>query len=293
MLRDHLVRGIFPASGLRAMFARVGDTARMARMLHGLAPTAAHLFAEGLCGGLLVAALQKDRARINLQLECDGPVRGLFVDAAPAGQVRGYVRAPAIHFPGDPAQGARAALGGSGYLSVIRDQGQGNFYRGSVELKELSLAGDLRRYFAESEQVDTALDLQVAPRGDEPLGDVAGLLLQRLPDGDGGALAAVRARIQAGAFARALAGAGSAQEVLRLVAGEGFEVLADMEVAYFCGCSQERARAAISVLGREGVAGLLAEERKAVVACEFCRAQYLVEEAELRQILGRLSEAGD
>jgi len=293
MLRDHLVRGIFPESGLRAIFARVGDTARMARTLHGLAPTAAHLFAEGICGGLLVAALQKDRARINLQLECDGPARGLFVDASAAGEVRGYVRAPAVHFPGDARQGARAALGGSGWLAVIRDPGQGPFYRGSVELRALSLAGDLSRYFAESEQVDTALDLKVEPRGAEPLGDVAGLLLQRLPDGDGQALAAAGGRIAEGLFARALAEGCSAQEAVRRVAGEGFELLADQEVAYVCGCSQERARAAVSVLGRDGVAGLLAEERKAVVACEFCRAQYLVDEGELREILGRLSEAGD
>jgi len=289
MLRDHLVRGIFPAAGLRAIFARVGDTARMARMLHGLAPTAAHLFAEGICGGLMLAALQKERERVNLQLECDGPIRGLLVDANPAGEVRGYVRGPAVHFPGDPGQGARAALGGSGYLSVVRDQGKGQFYRGSVELQELRLAGDLRRYFAESEQVDTALDLRVEARGEEPLGDVAGLLLQRLPDGDAEALQAVRGRIEEGAFARAVAEGSSAQEALRRLGGEGFELLADQEVAYVCGCSQERARAAVSVLGREGVADLLAEDRKAVVACEFCRAQYLVGEEELRSILDRLS----
>lgn len=289
MPKDHLVRGIFPAAGLRAIFARVGDTARMARMLHGLAPTAAHLFAEGICGGLMLAALQKDRERINLQLECDGPIRGLLVDANPAGEVRGYVRGPAVHFPGDPVQGARAALGGAGYLSVVRDQGKGQFYRGSVELQELRLAGDLRRYFAESEQVDTALDLRVEARGQEPLGDVAGLLLQRLPGGDAEALQAVRGRIEEGGFARAVAEGSSAQEALRRLGGEGFELLADQEVAYVCGCSQERARAAVSVLGREGVEGLLAEDRKAVVACEFCRAQYLVGEEELRSILARLS----
>ena len=112
-MRDHVVRGLYPSSGLRAVFARVGDTARMSRMLHGLYPTAAHLFAEAMAAGLLVAALQKGRARVNLQIECDGPVGGIFVDADPDGQLRGYVRRPAVHFPGEPGRGARAALGGS------------------------------------------------------------------------------------------------------------------------------------------------------------------------------------
>jgi molecular chaperone Hsp33 len=288
-MRDHLVRGIFPAAGLRAVFVRAGDTARMCRMLHGLRPTAAHLFAEGLVSGLLLAALHKDRERVNLQLQCDGPVRGLFVDARPDGEVRGYVRGASVHFPGDPRLGARAALGGAGYLSVIRDLGGGQFYRGSVELQAMELAGDLRRYFAESEQVDTALDVRVAPGSDEPLGDVAGLLVQKLPDGDREVLAQARRRLAEGALAAALARRASAQEALREVAGEGFELLADQEVAYVCGCSQERAQAAVAVLGKDGVEEILATDREAVVTCEFCRQRYVVKEPELQEIQRRLA----
>jgi molecular chaperone Hsp33 len=92
---DRLVRGLFPSRGLRALFVRVGDISRMVRVLHGLTPTTGRLFAELLAGGALVGALQKEEGtRVNLQLEGDGPVRGLFVDADPDGNVRGYVRAP-------------------------------------------------------------------------------------------------------------------------------------------------------------------------------------------------------
>lgn len=288
-MKDRLVRGLLPGAGARVVFVRVGDTARMSRVLHGLYPTAAHLFAEGLAAGLLLAALQKDRARVNLQVQSDGPVGGLFVDARPDGEVRGYVRGASVHFPGDPRLGARAALGGAGYLSVIRDQGDGQFYRGSVELEAMELAADLRRYFAESEQVDTALDLQVIRRGEEPLGDVCGLLVQKLPDGDAAAVQRVRERLAGGALAAALAAPASAQEVIRAAAGEGFELLADQEVAYVCGCSQDRARSAVAVLGAEGVAEILSSEGQAVVTCEFCRQRYVVGERELREIQGRLA----
>ena len=241
-MTDRLCRGLVPSSGLRAVFVRVGDTARMARMLHGLYPTSARPFAEALAGGALVGALQKDEARVNLQLECDGPVGGLFVDADAAGNLRGYVRRPGVHFPGDPARGVRASLGGAGYLSVLRDLGRGQYYRSAVELEAFDLAGDLRRWFASSEQVATALGLAVAPRGEEPLGE----------------------------------------------AGDGFDLLADLEVAYRCGCSAERARAAVSALGADGVGEVLANEREAVITCEFCRARYVVTEAELREIQRRL-----
>jgi molecular chaperone Hsp33 len=74
------------------------------------------------------------------------------------------------------------------------------------------------------------------------------------------------------------------------VAGDGFDVLADVEVAYRCGCSAERARAAVSALGAEGVAEVLAKDREAVVTCEFCRARYVVTEPELADIRRRLEE---
>ncbi len=279
-----------PSTGLRAVFVRVADTARMARMLHGLYPTSAHLFAEALAAGALLGALQKEKGRVNLQIECDGPVGGIFVDADPEGHVRGYVRHPAVHFPGDPARGARAALGGSGFLSVLRDPGGGQYYRGAVQLEALDLAADLRRWFAASEPVATALDLAVLPRDGEPLGDVAGILVQPLPGGDPAALDAARERIARGALPRALAAWSSAQDAIREVAGDGFDVLADLEVAYRCGCSLERARAAVSALGAEGVAEVLANEREAVVTCEFCRSRYVVTEPELADIRRRLEE---
>lgn len=286
---DRLVRGLLPERGVRAVFARVGDTARMARVLHGLYPTSARLFAEALAGGLLLGALQKDRARVNLQVECDGPLKGLLVDADPDGNVRGYVRRPEVNFPGDPARGAQAALGGSGYLSVLRDQG-GSWYRAHVELRDFVLARDLERYFAESEQIETALDVAVVPHGGEPLGDAAGLIFQKLPDGDPREIAALRARLRQGELPRALAAGGGAQEVIRAVAGEGFELLADQEVAYRCSCSYERARNAVSALGRVELEDVLQKEKEAVITCEFCRQRYVVGEAELRDMARRLRE---
>jgi molecular chaperone Hsp33 len=287
-MTDRLCRGLFPSRGLRAVFVRVGDTARMARVLHGLYPTSARLFAQGLAAGALLGALQKEKGRVNLQLECDGPLGGLFVDADPDGNVRGYVRKPAVNFPGDPARGDRAALGGSGYLSVLRDLGAGQHYRSAVQLEALDLAVDLRRWFEASEQVATALDLAVVARGDEPLGEVAGILVQRLPDGDGAAIEEARSRLSAGALRRALEAGLGAQEALREAVGDGFDLLGDVEVAYRCGCSHERARAAVSALGAEGVAEVLSKEREAVITCEFCRSRYVVTEPELEDIRRRL-----
>lgn len=287
---DRICRGLYPSRGVRVIFARVTETARLARMLHGLYPTSAHLFAQGLAAGALLGALQKrDDARANLQLECDGPVGGFLVDADAVGNVRGYVRHAEVHFPGDPTLGARAALGGTGHLTVLRPTNEGGFYRSTVHLEAFDLVEDLRRWFTVSEQVATALDLCVLPRGDEPLGDVVGLLVQRLPDGDARAIEEVRARLAAGALPAALAEDRHAQAAITAVAGDGFELLADMEVAWRCSCDHARARAAVSALGITGIDEVLAAERQVVIDCQFCKKRYVIDEPELREIRGKFA----
>ena len=291
---DRLSRALQPTRGLRALVVRVGDLARMTRLLHGLAPTSAQLFGEGLAAAALVGALQKDEERINLQLECAGPLRGLFVDADSAGNLRGYVRGADVFLPGDPSAAAVAALGGSGFLSMLRVRTNGTFYRSSVELHRERLAEALRRWFRASEQVETALELEVVPRGEEPLGQVAGLLVQRLPDGDAAAVAAARQAIDDGAFAAALSAGVSALGLVEAVAGPGWELLGEQEVAYRCGCSLERVRNAVTALGADGIADLAATVGRAEVDCEFCHAHYVLEAPELLELERRMraSRAG-
>lgn len=281
---DHLVRGILQPHGLRVVFARVTELSRLARMLHGLYPTSAYLFGEALAAGVLLGSLQKEKTRVNFQVLCDGPVKGFFVDADAEGNVRGYVRQPEVGFSGDPRQGARAALGGAGTLSVLRDIGAEGYYRGSVALEAFELARDLGRFFAESEQVQTAVDLAVVKKGDEPLGEVAGLLVQKLPDGDGAEVERIRSALAGGALAAALEQGPSAQEVIAACCGPGFELLADTAISYVCTCSAARARTAVSALGPDGIDDVLANEKKVEITCEFCKKRYLLDAAELEKL---------
>ncbi len=286
---DGRARLLHPTRGLRALVVRVGDMARMTRLLHGLAPTSARLFAEGLAAAALVGALQKDEERVNLQLECAGPLRGLFVDADSTGNLRGYVRDASVDLPGEEA--AVAALGAGGFLSMLRVRANGTFYRSSVELLREPLATALRRWFQASEQVETALAIEVRPAGQEPLGDVVGLLVQRLPDGDAAAVARARAAIEAGAPGAALGPETTALALVKAVAGDGWELLAEEELAYRCGCSLERVRNAVTALGADGVADLADTVGRAEVDCEFCHAHYVLEAPELHELARRMRAA--
>ena len=292
VMQDVLLRGLVRPSDLRVIYVDATDLSRMARLLHGLAPTSAAIFAEALAAGLLLGALQKEKTRVNLHLAVDGPLVGLLVDADTGGNVRGRVRSTHVHFPGDPAVGRRAALGGTGSLSVLRDLGNGEFYRGSIEVGEGTLTDHLRRYFAESEQVPTALEVAVLPSGPAPLGRVAGVLVQRLPEGSTESIAEVAGRLREGALANALSRGLPAAEVARLVAGGSLEVLLESEVAYRCTCSRDRALNAVTALGADGIRAAIDERRELVIDCEFCKQRYVIREPELRELARSLSAGG-
>jgi molecular chaperone Hsp33 len=289
---DRLCLGVLPDLGLRAVFVRVGETARHGRALHDLAPTSAYLFGQALAAAALFGAVQDEGGRVNLQLVCDGPLYGLLVEAEPGGGLRGWVRDGRVHFAGVPAQAARAALGSKGYLAVRRDEAGGSHRRSLLDLRARSLPEDLRRWFATSQVTAAVADVAVVARGAEPLGDVAGILVERLGGMDEEPISRARERVEGGVLAQALAAGATAQGAISLVAGEGFELLCEVEVAYRCSCSPARVRVAVSALGREGIADVLAKEGEAAVTCEFCRKRYVVGAAELEEIARQLAALG-
>ncbi|HET9450202.1 MAG TPA: Hsp33 family molecular chaperone HslO, partial [Aggregicoccus sp.] len=163
-MADELVSGLLKDVDLRVVLVTAGALSRKARALHSAEPAAAALLAQGLVSAALLAALQKEKGRINLQLECDGPLRGMFADAEAGGTVRGYVKNPYVSFTGGEGEYHwRPALGNSGFLSVLRDLGGGEYYRSSVELQAFDFPQDLERYFHASEQVQTRIALELVP----------------------------------------------------------------------------------------------------------------------------------
>jgi molecular chaperone Hsp33 len=292
-MSDELVSAIFQQHDVRVVLAITTGLSRHARGVHQAHPASAAVLAQGLTGAVVLAALQKERTRVSLQLECDGPLRGFFADADTEGKVRGYVKNRLVEFVGEPGRyHFRPVLGNKGYLSVLRDLGAGEFYRSSVELKAVDLEKDLEHYFQSSDQVVSRLKLVVAGSPGEELGQVGALLLQALPDAASGEVARLGER--AAGFEAALGQPfkSAAALLTQLFEGEDLEVLARYPLAYACTCSRERVERALLSMGAQSLRELIEEDKRADVTCEFCMTHYVLEEAELRALLERVERPG-
>jgi molecular chaperone Hsp33 len=289
-MADGVVRGLLPGE-LKAVLAVVTTASREARARHRLAPTSAALLAQGLAGGVLMAALQKGDSRVNLQVECDGPLRGFFVDAGANGDVRGYVKNPHVDLElGEGQFRWRGALGNGGFLSVLRDIGA-EYYRSSTELRAMDLASDLDHYFKTSDQVATHVALALNKHADDDLGVVAGVLVQALPGGDAHALAQVGAGLDAALKAALQARADATPEQLFAALFPQAEVLASGPVTFTCTCSKARALETLKSLGAGDVQHIVDTLGSTAVSCHFCGSRHEISLPELLQILDELGAA--
>ncbi|MFN0061608.1 MAG: Hsp33 family molecular chaperone HslO [Myxococcaceae bacterium] len=285
---DELVTALLGRPQLRVVVATTAELSREARELQHAQAASAALLAQGLTAAVLVAALQKGKARINLQLECDGPLRGFFADAAASGEVRGYVKNAAVAVENAGEFRWRPALGNSGFLSVLRDLGRGEYYRSSVELTAFDLQADLEHYFALSEQLEAAVSLSTCREGSEALAGVAGVLIQPLPEGDRDELARLREALSTkrplDAALRARPGGSAANLLKQLFPRDDVEVMAQVPLQFRCDCSLERVLKALVVLGAAELSDMIQTEGHAEVRCEFCSRRYEVSRAELETL---------
>ena len=296
MSRDHLVRALLSDHDLRVLVAHVSGVGRHAATIHGCESTAAMVLAQTLAGAALVGGLGKGDQRVTLQLEGQGPLKGMFAEGTADGSVRAYVRAPRVNFPDrDPAD-LGYSLGPDGYLSVLRELPDGEFYRGSVGRDHARLDRNLEHYFEVSDQVPTAVAIE-AVRGDDGLPvRIVAMLVQRLPNGDDAALDTIRERLRAGALRDAMRSSEDGGLRLALPALEGMgqiDVLEDVPLAYRCTCSRQRAERGVMAAGEDEILEMVAKDKGAELSCEFCKTVYRFTAEELLAILDAIRQPDD
>jgi molecular chaperone Hsp33 len=293
-----IARCVLDGGAARLIAALTTPAVREAARRHHASGTAALALARGATAGLLLSTLTKDEERVTLQILGGGPLGGLTVDASSSGEVRAYLKNPAVRLPPPPPPGAggpvraslAAGVGREGIVSVVRDLGLRETFSGQTALVSGEIDEDVEHYLAGSEQIDSALACDAVL--DDAAGGVeiaGGILAQALP-GSGGAtmVEAIRDRLRDGALIGELAALPPTAEALaRGVLGGAsswLRVLDVRPVTFHCPCSRQRAITSLSLLGDTELGTMILEDGKAEVTCNFCRARYDFTDADLETI---------
>jgi len=292
-MKDYLVRVIAKSGSVRGLACVTTGLVEDICKRHGTLPTASAALGRALTAGTLMGAMLKTGQRTALRFEGNGPLKKIIVEADSDGTVRGYVGNPEVNLQrADGALDVAGALGRAGFLTIAKDLGMKEPYRGTVQLYSSEIAQDLALYLVESEQIPSAVGLAefVEPTG--VVSAAGGFLIQAVPPVDPDIVEELMARIQElPPLSELLHDGKSPEQILELLfAGIPFDVLEKRELGFACSCSRERIERVLISMGRKELTSLREEQHGAEVTCEFCGERYGFNEADLVQLIAAMAE---
>lgn len=285
---DYLVRSIGDKTNILGLACVTTGLVHETSQLHGTSRTASAALGRALTGGLLMGALMKRRQRIALKFEGNGPLKKIIVEADNEGTVRGFVAVPEADVPSkDGKLDVSGLLGNEGTLTVAKDLGLKEPYRGIVKLHTGEIAEDIAYYFLESEQIPSAVGLGVFVELDGKVSAAGGFLIQTIPPVEEGLVDRIIKNIQEIPFVTQMIREGKTPEdmLARIFSDIPYHVLGNQELSFRCTCSKERVERALIALGGDELQKFIAEEEETGVTCEYCRTNYRFVRKELEDLL--------
>ena len=284
---DYLIRSLGDKTNIIGLACITTGLAREASQLHGTSPTASAALGKALTGGLLMGALLKRGQRIALKFEGNGPLKRIVVEADNEGTARGFVAVPEADVPSkDGKLGVSGLLGNEGTLTVAKDLGLKEPYRGIVKLHTGEIAEDIAYYFLESEQIPSAVGLGVFVEPNGTVSAAGGFLIQTIPPVEDGLVDRIIKNIQEIPFVTHMIREGKTPEdmLARIFSDIAYHVLGKRELSFRCTCSKEKVEKALIALGSDELQTFIAEQEETDVTCEYCRTSYRFVRKELEDL---------
>ncbi len=287
-MTDYLVRAMAKSGTVRALTCVTTATVSEVCRRHGTLPTATAALGRALTAGALMGALMKTGQRVALRFEGNGPLKKIVIEADANGSVRGYVGDPQVHLlRPDGALDVPNALGRAGFITVAKDLGLKEPYRGMVQLYTSGIAEDLALYLVESEQIPSAVGIAEFIEQNGEVAACGGFLIQAIPPVDPLVIEELMTRIEQLPPLSDLLHQGKTPEDIMalLLAGIDYEILEKRAVGFACSCDRERIERVLISMGKKELSSMLAEQHGSEVTCEFCGEKYTFNEGDLERLI--------
>lgn len=289
---DQLVRGTAQGHQIRVIAANTTELVNEACKKHMTSPVVSAALGRLLTAGILMGATMKnDQDLLTLQIQGDGPMRGLLVTADSKGHVKGYPYMNQVELPLKES-GKLDVSGaiGKGLLKVVKDIGLKEPFAGQTELVSGEIAEDLTHYYFYSEQTPSIIALGVLVDKDLSIKHSGGIMIQLMPSAEESLIRKLEK--QMGLVQSVTSFMETSDQVDDLIA----HYLGDIEFlrmdsykpSFICDCSKERVTRALISLGKTELKDLIAEDKPVEMSCNFCNKPYKFELEDLQEIVDKL-----
>ncbi|GGM36424.1 33 kDa chaperonin [Paraliobacillus quinghaiensis] len=287
-MKDYLIKATAFQGTVRAYAIQSTETVEEARRRHDTWATASAALGRTITISTMMGAMLKGQDKLTVKLEGDGPVGPIVADANAKGEVRGYITNPHVDFDlnNKGKLDVARAVGTTGNLSVVKDLGLKEHFTGQVPIVSGEVSEDFTYYFANSEQVPSAVGAGVLVNPDHTILAAGGFILQVMPGATDETIELIEKKIASIPPISTLIREGNTpQQILMLLFGdENVKIHESLPVQFHCSCSKDRIKNAIQSLGDEEIDLMIEEDQGAEATCHFCNEQYRLNIDELREL---------
>lgn len=276
-MKDYIIRATAASDSIRAFAITGTNMVEEARIMHEASPiVTAALGRMLMAGAMMGATLKSEKDVMTLQLQGDGPLKGITVTSYSDGYVKGF---PLVSDVILPPKNGKLDVGGSiypGFLRVIKDMGLKEPYVGTVDLQTGEIAEDLTYYFAVSEQIPSSVGLGVLVNKDCTVNCAGGFIVQVMPMCPDEVLDKIEENLKVLPSVTDMMSEGATPEDMlnRIFNGLDVDIKEKTETGFRCDCSKERVERSLASLNRQDKAEIIADGKPVEVRCQFCNKKY-------------------
>lgn len=284
--KDRIIKGITSDGNFKLSVVKTTAMVQEARDRHELSLLATVILGKTLTAAALLASELKKEERIQIRLDGSGPLQFVVAEANSLGEVRGYVGNPKAELSYDKPDVSLSDGIGLGVMSLTKVlYNEAEPRTSSIELVEGDVTRDIAHYLAQSEQIPSAVMLDIGIQENGQISESGGLLLQRLPGAPDGQIDMLQERLASfPAIDQLLSEKVYIDDIMhRSVSPIQVKELTRNPVDFFCRCSRERFLGALSMLSLEDLNDLKDEGQE--IVCHFCNNKEYISSDEIRTII--------
>lgn len=284
--KDRLIKGMTTDGHFKISVVKTTEVVKTARDKHDLSLLNTVVLGKALTATMLLASELKGEERIQLRMDGDGPIGFLVAEANQVGEIRGYVKNPEAELDytnPETRLGDGIGLGILRFSKVLYNEAEPR--TSSIQIVNGDVTSDVAHYLAQSEQIPSALLVDVGIDEDGNVTEAGGLMIQRLPDAPDGQIDLLQERLTSfPPIDELLSDEQYIDEIMqKAVSPLKVKELNRQPVDFFCRCTRKRFKNALSMLTLDDLKDMEGEGQE--VVCHYCNRREKISKDELEKII--------
>ena len=273
-MSDKLLRGLARGGNIRVLMISSKNLVQEARDIHDFYPTVSAAVGRTMNVSLMMAhMLKEENEKLVVEVRGDGELSLIIVNADNNGHVRTTVNNPHIQALKDNGKLDVGGIIGEGSLKVVRERDEQVVYNSFVPLQSGEIGDDFAYYFAQSEQIPSAVSVGVLVGDDLNIIQSGGLIIQVLPSATEEDIIAMEELISNLKPMTTYLQEKDIFEIFTELFDDGI-VLETKDIAYHCGCNREQMHRVLTTLSTEDLQDLIVQDNGETLECHYCHKSY-------------------